>query len=76
MWLRKEKKKAQKLIRFCSASYINNYNREGEKEKRKKKKIQKNLQNKSKHKNDKCFSWVTVVKSPFPRWESQSTSPP
>ena len=26
------------------------------------KKIQKNLQNKSKHKNKKCFSWVTVVR--------------
>ena len=30
--------------------------------KRKKKKIQKNLQNKSKHKNNKCFSWVTAVR--------------
>ena len=27
-----------------------------------KKKIQKNLQNKSKHKNNKCFSWVTAVR--------------
>ena len=26
------------------------------------KKIQKNLQNKSKHKNSKCFSWVTAVR--------------
>ena len=25
-------------------------------------KIQKNLQNKSKHKNNKCFSWVTAVR--------------
>ena len=31
-------------------------------EKEKKKKIQKNLQNKSKHKNNKCFSWVTAVR--------------
>ena len=31
------------------------------KERRKKKKIQKNLQKKSKHKNYKCFSWVTAV---------------
>ena len=28
----------------------------------KKEKIQKNLQKKSKHKNIKCFSWVTAVK--------------
>ena len=25
--------------------------------------IQKNLQNKSKHKNNKCFSWVIAVRS-------------
>ena len=31
----------------------------GQREKRKK--IQKNLQNKAKHKNNKCFSWVTAV---------------
>ena len=41
------------LVRFHSANKINNYNREG---KKKEKKIQKNLQNKSKHKNNKCFS--------------------
>ena len=35
-------------------------NRKKKKEKRKK--IQKNLQNKSKHKNNKCFSWVTAVR--------------
>ena len=29
---------------------------------KKKKKIQKNVQNKSKHKNNKCFSWVTAVR--------------
>ena len=35
----------------------------GERGKRKKKKnVQKNLQNKSKHKNNKCFSWVTAVR--------------
>ena len=31
-------------------------------EKRKRKKIQKNLQNKSKHNNNKCFSWITAVR--------------
>ena len=39
---------------------------EGEKKRiKKKKKIQKNVQNKSKHKNDKCFSWVTAVRVLF-----------
>ena len=36
-----------------------------EREKRKKekrKKVQNNLQSKSKHKNNKCFSWVTAVR--------------
>ena len=51
------KKKLKNLIRFHSANKIDNYNRGG-KEKRKKKRgrIQKNLQNKSKHKNKKYFS--------------------
>jgi len=56
MWLRIKIKKS--LIRFCRANKIDNYNREGEKEK----KNQKNLQNKSKHKNNKCFSWVSAVR--------------
>ena len=56
MWLRK-KKKLKSLIRFHSANKIN-YNRGGIK----RKKIQKNLHNKSKHKNNKCFSWVTAVR--------------
>jgi len=30
--------------------------------KRKKEKIQKNLQSKSKHKTNRCFSWVTAVR--------------
>ena len=60
MWLRKEKKKLKSLIRFHSANKIDTYNRGRRKEK--KKKIQKNLQNKSKHKNNKCFSWVTAVR--------------
>ena len=57
MWLRK-KKKLQSLIGFLNANKIDHYNRglgKGGK-----KRIQKNLQNKSKHKNNKCFSWVTV----------------
>ena len=47
---------------------------EGEVKKTKQNKIQKNLQNKWKHKNQKCFSWVTAVS--FPHWESQFTLPP
>ena len=52
-----EEKKLKSLIRFHSANKIDNYNGEvgG-------KKIQKNLQNKSKHKNNKCFSWLTAVR--------------
>ena len=49
-----EKKKFKSLIGFLSANKINDYNRVGKK--RKEKKMQKNLQNKSKNKNDKCFS--------------------
>ena len=47
--------KRKSLIRFHSAKKIDNYNR-GEKKKEKKKKIQKDLQNKYKHKSNKCFS--------------------
>ena len=43
---------------------------EGDKKKRK---IQKKLQNKSKHKNNKCFSWVTAVRVLSP---AGSHSPP
>ena len=61
MWLRnKQKKKLKSLIRFHSANKINNYNRGGKGGR--KKKIQKNLQNKSKHKNNKRFSWVTAAR--------------
>ena len=56
------KKKLKSLIRFHSANKIDNYNRGRGKEKNRKKKIQKNLQNKSKHKNNKCFSSVTAVR--------------
>ena len=47
----REKKKLRSLIRFHSANKMNNYNTGGKR--RKKKKIQKNLQNQSKHKNNK-----------------------
>ena len=79
----KRKKKLKSLIRFHSANKINNYNRGREKRKKTEKKIQKNLQNKWKHKINKCFSWVTAVRmlsltgshSPphLPRMPSNST---
>ena len=75
-----EKKMLKNLIRFHSANKINNYNQGGKKGK--KEKIQKNLQKKSKHKNIKCFSWVTAVRVlsltgshsplPLPRMPSNS----
>ena len=74
-WEKKEKPKS--LIRFHSANKIDNYNWErgvgGRK--KKKKKIQKKLQNKSKHKNNKSFSWATAIRVLFLSG-SQSTSPP
>ena len=51
---KERKKKLRSLIRFHSANKMNNYNMGGKR--RKKKKIQRNLQNQSKHKNNKCFS--------------------
>jgi len=60
MWLRK---KGKNLVRFRSANKIDNYNwRGGGGRQQGEGKIQKNLQNKSKHKNNKCFSWVTAVR--------------
>jgi len=53
-----KKKKLKSLTIFHIANKIDNYNRG----KKKKKKIQKNLQNKSRCKNNKCFSWVTAVR--------------
>ena len=47
----KEKKRCKNLIGLLSANKIDNYNRGVKKEK----KIQKNLQNMSKNKNNKCF---------------------
>ena len=60
MWLRKKKLKS--LIGFLSVNKIDNYNSGGKKREKKRKKIRKNLQNKSKHKNNKCFSLVTAVR--------------
>ena len=68
MWLRK--KKLKRLIRFNSAKKISNSNRRG---KKKKKKIQKILHNKSKHTNNKYFSWVTALRVLSFAW---SHSPP
>ena len=47
---RKQANKLKSLVRFHSANKIDNYNGWGGR-----KNIQKNLQNKSKHKNDKYF---------------------
>ena len=52
-------KKLKNLIRSHSANKIDNYNRWGENFKKSKKKSPKESieqENKSKHKNDKCFS--------------------
>ena len=58
-------KKCKSSIRFHNANKIDNHNGGlgwgGKEKKEKKNKIQKKLQNKSKHKNNKCFSWVTTV---------------
>ena len=61
MWLGKiqNKTKLKSLIRFHSANNIDNYNKGGKEKKNKK--DQKKWQNKSKHKNSTCFSWVTTV---------------
>ena len=52
----KGKKKLKSLIGFLSANKINNYNVGGRVGGGKKEKLQKNLQKKSKNKNNKCFS--------------------
>ena len=51
-----KRKKLKRLIGFLIANEIDSYSRRGEKWGGGEKKIQKNLQNKSKHKNNKCFS--------------------
>ena len=55
-----KKKKLKSLVRVHSANKIDNYNRGRRKEKNEKK--NPNLQNTSKYKNNKCFSWVTAVR--------------
>ena len=55
MLLSGKKKKIKSLIRVYCANKIDNYNGGGRKRK-KVKNIQKNLQNKSKNKKNKCFS--------------------
>ena len=47
----KKKKKLNRLIRFHSVNKIDNSNKEGKDERKK-----KNVQNKSKHKHNKCFT--------------------
>ena len=59
-----KEKKLKSLIRFHNANKIDNYNRGGggKRNKKEKKQIQKNLQNKSKNKNNTCFSWLIAVR--------------
>ena len=61
MWLG-EKKKFKSLIGFLTANKINNYNSQGRGAGGGGEQIQKNLQNKSKNKNNKYFSWGTAVR--------------
>ena len=50
-------KKLQSFIGFLNANKIDHYNRGGKRwGEGEEKRIQKNLQNKSKHKKNKCFS--------------------
>ena len=51
----KREKKLKSLTKFHSANKIGNYNTGGTK-REKRNKIQKNLQNKLKHKNNKCVT--------------------
>ena len=61
MLLRKKKKTLKISVGIPSADKINNYN-SGRNKRERKKTVQKNLQNKSKHKNNKCFTPVTAVR--------------
>ena len=53
---KKKEEKLKSLISFHSSNNIDNYNKRGGKRKGKREKNPKNLQNKSKHMNNKCFS--------------------
>ena len=72
MWLRKkERKKLKSLVRFYSANKINNYNKGGGGRKKVSKRIYRTSQN-----IGKINVFLShCCQSPFPRWESQSTSP-
>jgi len=69
-----ENKKLKSLIRFHSANKIDSYNRGGKKEKKK----EKNPKNLQKSQNIRIINVFLshCCQSPFPRWESQFTSPP
>ena len=61
-WVKKNNSKAQ--LEFTVPIKLTTTMEVGGKKRKKKKvkNIQKNLQNKSKHKNNRCFSWVTAVR--------------
>ena len=71
---KKGKKKLKSLIRFHSANKINYNWRQRAGGRKKKKKIQKHLQTSQ---NIRIMFFLShCCQSPFPCWESQSTSPP
>ena len=69
-----EEKKKGSLIGFLSAYKINNYNAGAGRNKKRGKKSESIYRASQKKKNSKCFS-CHCCQSPFPLWESQSTSP-
>ena len=69
----KQTKKLKSIIGFLSANKIDKYNGGGGGEG--KEKMQKNLQNKSKIRIVNALL-ESLLSESFPRWESQSTSPP
>ena len=61
MWLRKEKKAwLNFIVPIKSTTTVEAEKKE--KKKKRKKNPKQNLQNKSKHKNNICFSWVTAAR--------------
>jgi len=71
MWQKKKKKSLKSLIGFHSVNKIDNYNKGGKKEK----KIQKNLHNKSKHKNN-IYIYIFLVTAIRVLSLAESHSPP
>ena len=67
----KKKKKLKNLIRFHSGNKIDNYNGGGGEGKKKVQRIYR-----SQNIRIIKFSLSHCCQSPFPLWESQSTSPP